>query len=72
MPPKRSIKFEIPIRIWLKILESVIEPIRPIWDCSPTKNSQGSNTKLRLCMPYSAKISSVYNVEHQIMYAEQN
>ena len=24
---KRSIKFNIPIRIWLKILESVIEPI---------------------------------------------
>ena len=24
---KRNIKFDIPIRIWLKILESVIEPI---------------------------------------------
>ena len=33
---------------------------------SPTKHSQnGTNTKLRLCMQNSVKISSVYNVEHQ-------
>jgi hypothetical protein len=40
---KRNIKFDIPIRIWLKILESVIEPIAPFMVvksgvCSPTKN----------------------------------
>jgi hypothetical protein len=33
---KRNIKFNIPIRIWLKILESVIEPIAlygcEVWD----------------------------------------
>ena len=38
---------------------------------SQTKTSQyGTNTKLRLCIQNSAKISSVYNVEHQIMHAE--
>ena len=65
---KRNITFDIPIRIWLKILESVIE----LYD-SPNNNSQnGTNTKLRICMQNSAKISSEYNIKHQIMHAEQN
>ena len=38
---KRTIKFDIPIRIWLTILESVIEPFLDVRSGvrSPTKNS---------------------------------
>jgi hypothetical protein len=48
-------EFNIPSRIWIKILESVIEPIAlygcEVWGPLTTKISQtGTNTKLRLCM----------------------
>ena len=50
---KRNTKFDIPIRIWQKILESVTEPIAfygcEDWGLITTKNSQNAtNTKLRL------------------------
>ena len=51
---KRKIKFDMPIRIWQKILESVIEPIA-LYN-SPTKNSQnGTNAKLRHPLLYNLK-----------------
>ena len=68
---KRSIKFDIQIRIWQNMHESVIEPIA-LYGCEawgPLSNQEF--TKLRLRMQNSAKISSVYNVKHQIMHAEQ-
>ena len=73
---KRKLQFGIPIRTWLKILESVIEPVAfhvRSTVRSPTKNSQkGTNTKMRHCMQNSAKRSFEDNVKHQIIHAEQN
>jgi hypothetical protein len=73
-PIKRNIKFDIPIKIWLKILESVIEPIT-LYGCEVWghKNSEnGTNTKLRLCMQkFSKKYPLCKTVKHQIMHAEQ-
>ena len=50
-----AIKCNIQSRIWLKILESVIEPFMVV-------RSEGPLTKWRLSMQNSAKISSVYIV----------
>ena len=58
---KRNIKFNISIRIWLKILESVIEPFMVVRSEGPLTNQKF--TKWRLSMQNSAKISSVYIVK---------
>ena len=70
---KRNIKFDIPIRIWLKILESVIEPIAlygcEVWGPLTNQNfTKWDKHQIEILQ----KISSMYNVKHQIIHAEQN
>jgi hypothetical protein len=71
MPSKGT--FRIPIRIWLKYFESVIETIVlygcEVWSPAhqPIIHKMGQT-----CTQNSAKISSVYNVKYQIMHREQN
>ena len=72
---ERNIHFNIPIRIWLKILESVIEPIALYGLGSahqPRLHKLGQTPNLDSAYRILQKISSVYNVEHQLMHAEQN
>ncbi len=60
---KRQCPIEIPIRIWLKIVESVIEPIAlydsEVWGPLTTQvkiSPNGKNIRLRPCMQNSVKI----------------
>ncbi len=60
---KRQCPIEIPIRIWLKILESVIEPLHYMavrcgvhWQTQVKISLNGKNTRLRPCMQNSVKI----------------
>ena len=62
---KRDMLFDIPIRSWLKVLESVIEPIA-LYGCEvrgPVTNQEFTKwDKYRIETLHSAKISSVFNV----------
>ena len=66
---KRNIKFDIPIRIWLKILESVKEPIAlygwEVW--GPLTNQEFTKWDKHqietLHAKFLTKTSSVYNVK---------
>ena len=74
---KRNIQFYIPIRIWLKILESVIEPIS-LYGCEvwgPLTNQEFTKWgkhQIETLHAEFCKILSMFNVDHQIMHAERN
>jgi hypothetical protein len=73
---KRNIKFNILIRIWLEVLESVIEPFAlygcEVWgpltiqEFTKWDKHQIETRHADFCKT----ISSVYNAKHQIMHAE--
>jgi len=70
---------EIPIRIWLKILESVIEPIAlygsEVWGPLTNPNqdvTKWENIQLRPCMQNSVKLYYTCTGIQQITHAEQN
>ena len=65
---KRNIKFVIQIRIWLKMLESVIEPVAlygcEVWD--PLTNQEcWDKHQIETQIENSPKTSPEYNVKHQ-------
>ena len=74
---KRNITFNIPIRIWLKILESVIELIA-LYGCEvwgPLTNQDFTKWgKHQIETLHAEFCKKMYNVEHQIMqlYNYQN